>query len=147
LSTEPSQFSHEFKLEILRRMDAGANVSALAREFGVSRKSIYHWRHRFRLGGSYALRNRGGRKTKAEVAGEAAHETPIVRPPSAETPVRQTSLEELGRSQRRIAALERKVGQQQVELDFFQQALRRVREERQRSGGPGETVSTKSSKP
>jgi transposase len=49
-------------------------------------------------------------------------------------------------AQRRIAELERKVGQQQVELDFFQRALRQVREVRQRSGAPGGTASTRSSK-
>jgi len=42
LSTnEPTRFSREFKLEALRRMEAGENVSVLARELGVSRKSIY----------------------------------------------------------------------------------------------------------
>jgi DNA-binding phage protein len=42
LSTnEPSRFSREFKLEALRRMEAGENVSDLARQLGVSRKSIY----------------------------------------------------------------------------------------------------------
>jgi transposase-like protein len=41
LSTnEPSRFSREFKLEALRWMEAGENVSVLARELGVSRKSI-----------------------------------------------------------------------------------------------------------
>ena len=146
MSTEPSQFSHEFKLEILRRMDAGENVSALARELGVSRKSIYQWRDRFRLAGGQALRSRRGRISKAEVLAPAApRENPDAEKPP-DPPARQTSLEELARAQRRIAALERKVGQQQVELDFFQQALRQVREQRLRSGVPGETASTKSCK-
>ena len=59
---------------------------------------------------------------------------------------RRASLEELARAQRQISALERKIGQQQVELDFFQQALRQVRGQRLRSGVPGGTASTKSSK-
>lgn len=60
LSTnEPSRFSREFKLEALRRMEAGENVSVLARQLGVSRKSICQWRNRYRLGGSNALRGRG----------------------------------------------------------------------------------------
>lgn len=46
----------------------------------------------------------------------------------------------------RIAELERKVGQQQIELDFFRQALRRVREARWPSAGHGVTGSTRSSK-
>ena len=54
--------------------------------------------------------------------------------------------DELSKAQRRIAELERKIGQQQVELDFFQQALRQVGEARRPSGGPGATASTRSSK-
>ena len=139
---EPSRFSRGFKLEALRRMEAGENVSVLARELGVSRKSIYQWRDRYRLGGSNALRGHG-RMTKAE---RAARDQALTAEKQAAKAVRQASLEELARAQRRIAALERKIGQQQVELDFFQQALRQVREQRLRSGVPGETASTKSSK-
>jgi transposase len=146
-SNEPSRFSRELKLEALRRMEAGENVSVLARELGVSRKSIYQWRNRYRLGGSNALRS-PGRMTRAEAS--AHDEKPAAEKPAAEKPTakeaRQTSLEELARAQRRIAALERKIGQQQVELDFFQRALRQVRDQRLRSGVPGETGSTKSSK-
>ena len=142
-TNEPSRFSREFKLEALRRMEAGENVSVLARELGVSRKSIYQWRHRYRLGGGNALRSHRGRMTKAEVS--AREEKPAAEK-QPEKEARQTSLEEQARAQRRIAALERKIGQQQVELDFFQQALRQVRGQRLRSGVPGGTASTKSSK-
>jgi transposase-like protein len=54
-----------FLLETLRRMEAGEDVSVLARELGVSRKSIYKWRDRYRLAGGNTLRGRG-RMTKAE---------------------------------------------------------------------------------
>ena len=141
-TNEPSRFSREFKLEALRRMEAGENVSVLARELGVSRKSIYQWRDRYRVGGSNALRGRG-RRSKAE---HSAHEERPGREKERAKEARRSSLEELARAQRRIAALERKIGQQQVELDFFQQALRQVREQRLRSGVPGGTTSTKSSK-
>lgn len=50
------------------------------------------------------------------------------------------------KAERRIAELERKIGRQQVELDFFQRALRQVRDVHQRSGTPGATASTRSSK-
>ena len=140
-TNEPSRFSREFKLEALRRMEAGENVSVLARELGVSRKSIYKWRDRYRLAGSDALRGRG-RMTKAE---RSAHAALIAAKQPAAKEARRASLEELA-AQRRIAALERKIGQQQVELDFFQQALRQVGEQRLRSGVPGGTASTKSSK-
>jgi transposase len=124
-------------------MEAGENVSVLARELGVSRKSIYQWRNQYRLGGGNALRTQRGRMTKAEAS--AREERPAVGK-LPEKAARQTSLEEQARAQRRIAALERKIGQQQVELDFFQQALRQVGEQRLRSGVPGGTVSAKSSK-
>jgi transposase len=143
LSTnEPSRFSLEFKLEALRRMEAGENVSDLARQLGVSRKSIYQWRNRYRLGGSKALRGRG-RMTNVDLS---AHEERPAAENQPDKEARQTSLEELARAQRQISALERKIGQQQVELDFFQQALRQVRDQRLRSGVPGGTASTKSSK-
>jgi transposase len=136
-------FSREYKLAALQRMLAGENVSALARELGVRRKYLYQWRERFRAGGPIALRSRG-RPTKAEVlamqAGETAPDIPEASMPRAAPP------NALATAQRRIAELERKVGQQQVELDFFQRALRQVREVRQRSGAPGGTASTRSSK-
>lgn len=136
-------FSRDYKLAALRRMLAGENVSALARELGVRRKYLYQWRERFRAGGPLALRSRG-RPTKAEVlamqAGETAPNIPAASMPQAAPPDALTT------AQRRIAKLERKVGQQQVELDFFQRALRQVREVRQRSGAPGGTASTRSSK-
>jgi hypothetical protein len=81
--------------------------------------------------------------TKADVSAHVEKPAAEKQPAKA---ARQTSLEEQARAQRRIAALERKIGQQQVELDFFQQALRQVREQRLRSGVPGGTASTKSSK-
>jgi len=141
-------FSREYKVAAVRRMLAGENVSALARELGVRRKYLYQWRERFRLGGAIALRSRG-RPTKAEVlamqapggdepaAGEVGGADPM--PPTAPP-------DELAKAQRRIAELERKVGQQQIDLDFFRQALRHVREQRRRSGAPGGTGSTRSSK-
>ena len=87
-------------------------MTVLARELGVSRKSIYQWRNRYCLGGSNALRRRYP-MTKAEVS---AHEDKPAGEKRPEKAARQTSFEERARAQRRIAALERKIGQQQVEL-------------------------------
>lgn len=100
---EPRRFSREFKLEVLRRMEAGENVSVLARELGVSRKSIYKWRERYRLGGSLALRIRG-RTTSAEAAAMKMHQT---KPPEGNSsPDNPPSLEELARAQRLHSALD-----------------------------------------
>src|ERR1700674_2506130 len=65
--SSPRVFSREFKLTVVRRMLAGENVSALARELKVLRKDLYAWRDRFRSGGPEALRGRG-RPRKAETA-------------------------------------------------------------------------------
>jgi transposase len=132
--SEARVFSREFKLSAVRRMLAGENVSALARELQVLRKDLYVWRDRFRAGGPEALRS-PGRPRKA-----VAMERPPDRPPD------EGGARELTQARRRIAELERKIGQQQVDLDFFQRALRQVREARRASGGPGATASTRSSK-
>jgi hypothetical protein len=50
------------------------------------------------------------------------------------------------RARKRVDELERKVGQQQLELDFFRAALRQVEGARQPSDGPGERASTRSSR-
>jgi transposase len=53
---------------------------------------------------------------------------------------------QLDAAHKRIAELERKIGQQQLELDFFRQALRQVKGARRLSDGSGVTASTRSSK-
>ena len=129
-------FSREMKLAAVRRMLAGENVSALARELKVLRKDLYKWRARFRSGGPAALRGRGRPRklVQAEPPDAIAASPPV--PPEGE----------LTKAQRRIAELERKIGQQQVELDFFRQALRQVRGKRRPNDGPGARASTPSSR-
>ena len=131
-------FGREFKIGIVCRMLAGENVSALARELKMTRKDLYAWRDRFQAGGPEALRGRG-RPPKAEAAVLAASCTSAKAP--AETPAA-----ELEAARKRIAELERKIGQQQLDLDFFQRALRHVGAPRQPDTKPGVTGSTKSSK-
>jgi hypothetical protein len=53
---------------------------------------------------------------------------------------------ELAIARQRVAALERKIWQQQVELDFFQRALRQAGADRQPNNGAGAKASTPSSK-
>jgi transposase len=122
-------FSRAFKLAAVRRMMAGENVSALSRELQVLRKDLYYWRTRFRAGGPEALRGKG-RPRKADAI--------PVKPKEPPGDV------EAARAQ--IAELERKIGQQQVELDFFRQALRRFEGTRRRNAEPGAPRSTRSSK-
>ena len=143
MSTEQRRFSREFKLAALARMEAGENVSALARDLGVARKCLYQWRDRFRVGGAVALRSRG-RMTKAEALEMRGGREPDA--PSAKLKPDPAPPDALAKAQRQIRELERKVGRQQIELDFFQQALRQVRDARPRSGAPGGTASTRPSK-
>lgn len=132
MSKKPRVFSREFKLIVVRRLLAGEKMSIVAQETKVLRKDLYIWRDRYRTGGAEALRG-CGRPRKGE--GLAA----LQRPSEEAAPGP-------GAAKERIAELERKVGQQQVELDFFRQALRQVKEARRPSTGPGVTGSMRSSK-
>lgn len=135
MSTNGSRsFSRAFKLKAIERMDAGENVSALSRELSVKREMLYRWRARYRGGGEEALRERGGRPTVAEAQAMTA-----ARGPSAEAA-------DLAAARRRIAELERKVGEQQLDLDFFKGALRHIEASRRPSDGPGATASSRKSR-
>ena len=114
-------FSLEFKLAALGQIDDGESVARVARDFGVSRKTLYQWRDQLR-----------------QDATKAAGESPgaLERVPRPELPA------ELVRARERIAELERKIGQQQVELDFFRGALRRIEASHRPSDGPGVTESS-----
>jgi len=138
-SKSPRVFSREFKLGIVRRLLAGESVSALGRELKLSRKDLYAWRDRFLSGGAQALRGRG--RPPQAASGAAAPATLQTPPDPLDGPD-----EQLAAARRRVAELERKIGQQQVELDFFRQALRQVNEPRQPDTAPGVRGSMRSSK-
>ena len=129
MSKKARVFSREFKLMVVRRLLAGEKMSVVAQETKVLRKDLYIWRDRYRAGGVEALRG-AGRPRKGE--GLAALENAAAEASAAR-----------GVAGQRIAELERKIGQQQVELDFFRQALRRVEEARRPSTGLGVTRSTR----
>lgn len=118
---ERRQFSREFKLMAIRRMEDAGNVKALAAELGVRREQLYKWSRLHAAGGAEALRNSG-------------------RP--RPTPVSPQALSE----QRRIAELERKVGEQALLIDFFRGALQRIEASRRPSDRPGATASSPRSK-
>ena len=120
-------FSREFKLSAVKRMVAGESAAALSRELQVPSGHLYKWCIHFRSGGPEALR-------------------PACRPRKGFGTLDLEPSKDLATARKRISELERKVGQQQVELDFFQQALRQVGGARQPSGGPGVRASTRSSR-
>ena len=130
---EARSFSRAFKLEVVRRMEAGENISALSRDVGVKRTILYRWRDAFRLGGEAALRLRG-RPSKADAA--------VMRLARGVA----GKADDLAEARWQIDQLQRKVGQQQLDLDFFKAALRRIEASRPPSDRPGATASSRTSR-
>ena len=52
----------EEKLALLRRIEAGERLAAVADETGVLRKSLYEWRAAYRVMGAAGLNRRRGPK-------------------------------------------------------------------------------------
>jgi transposase len=131
----PRIFSRDFKLTAVGRVLAGERIRDLSQELRVLRKDLYAWRDLFRAGGATALRPLG-RPRKSEATRRDRYDQAM--PAMPEVPATEFEV-----ARRRIAELERKIGQQQLELDFFRQALRQVKAARRLSTGPGVTGSTR----
>jgi transposase len=131
-------FTQDFKLTALKRMAEADNIQALAETLGIERKLLYCWRDAYALSGEVGLR-RAGRPSAAARAEAALLVAETFQSPCA--PDGQATKGSAA-GQQRIEALERKIGEQQLALDFFRAALRHVRERRRQSGAPGATVST-----
>jgi transposase len=123
----------EVKLDAVARLVKGANVDELAAEIGVDRRSVYRWREVLEQHGAEAFQPVGRRRRRK-------------RPEVVDAVVKPKPPDELSTARQKIAALERKIGQQQLELDFFRRALRQVRGADQANAGPGGTTSTRSCK-
>jgi transposase-like protein len=126
-------FSREFKLAAVKRIEAGENVSALARELLVKREILYRWRDAHRVGGPEALRQRG-RPSAAEAAAMK-----VARGASGKA-------NDLAEARWQIAELQRLAGRQQLELDFFRKALRLFEDSTQPVEGPDASASSPSSR-
>src|SRR5215510_11844394 len=107
------RYSREVKLAAVKRMLAGEKVPLLAQEMGTTRKSLYEWRASYLRGGAQALRGRG--QPWASVEAEPPPQASAASPP---LPSEQPALADLAEARGRIRELERKVGQQQLDLDF-----------------------------
>ena len=121
----------ELKRQAVKRVLAGEGVTAVARALGIDRRRLYKWQRRAELNGIESLRCRGRpRKSEGKVltplGGEASGQGELAR--------------------RRMVELEHKVAQQELDLDFFRQALRHVKARQQEAAGRGGLRSTKSSK-
>jgi transposase-like protein len=102
------------KLHAVERMKLGCNVSELAVELGVHRASLYDWKERFR--------------------------DPAQRDGVVEMNPGQSRIRDL---EQQVNELQRTVGRQTQELDFFERALRQVepQQARGRNGASGSTPS------
>ena len=104
------RYDTKFKERAVQRMMAGESISALSRELDVRRNQLYRWQEAKRAGRQ--LRDRGRPQQKRVSGSPAAGE-------------------------RQIAELHQLVGQLTEENRFFQGALRRIEEIRQRSKEAG----------
>jgi transposase len=132
--SESGRHSREFMLKAVERLEAGERASALAIELNLNRTIIYHWRDRFRANGAEALTSKRGRPRTPEVlAAESVRAS-------------RARADGLVQARAQIAELERKVGQQQLDLDFFRGALRHMEGSCRPSDGPGVTASSPTSR-
>lgn len=116
-------FSTAFKEDVVRRLESGEALAAVSKELGIARKLLYEWRWAWRRHGAAGLNRRRGPKKglrRKMATGD---------PPGA-----------------RIEGLERLVGRQQLDLDFFRKALRLADALQGPAPARGETNSSRSSK-
>ena len=108
------RYSMRFRQRVVERMQLEKNIVQLSRELGRDRSMMYIWK----------------RKLEKRAYGNVR---------SGEVNLRDRQVKEL---QAKIAGLEGVIGRQALELDFFEGALRRIRETTPQSGGNGENTST-----
>jgi transposase-like protein len=133
-------FSREFKEAAVRRILAGEKIRTVANELRLRPQLLYTWLDYYEQGGPDALVPRGRPPKGIAWARRRA----LVQQPSRQARAYGHAGGEAARDSR-LVDLERKVGQQAVELDFFKEALRYVKAPPRPSGGRGATVSSRSS--
>jgi transposase len=106
------QFTKEFKLAAVRRLEMGASIAEVARAFEVNPNVLHRWRREFRGGPGNAFPDPGQRRWEES----------------------------------RVAQLERKIGQQTLEIDFLKGCLQRIEEQRQLQAITGKPLSSSKSK-
>ena len=90
------QFTKEFKLAAVRRLEQGISIAEVARGMEVSPNMLHRWRKEFREGPGNAFSGNGKQRWP----------------------------------EGRVPELERKIGQQALEIDFLKGCLRRIEEQR-----------------
>ena len=122
------QYPTPFKVKAIMRVQRGEGVLPVARDFGVTRKALHDWVRAYKAFGPQGLNRKPGPKPGRK----------RLKPVSDGLPVTSAS------AQQRIGELERVIGRQQLELDFFRQALRAL--EGTATQGKSAAASQKSSK-
>src|SRR3989442_14434658 len=123
-------FSREFKEAAVRRILAGEKIRAVADELRLRPQLLYTWLDYYEHGGADALVPRG----RPQKAIAWARRRALVQEPSRQARAYGHAGSEPAPDSR-LVDLQRKVGQQAVELDFFRQALRHVQAPPRPSGG------------
>jgi transposase-like protein len=116
------RFSREFKIAAVRRVMEGEPVGAVARDLDIGFRVLWGWKKRV-----------------AEKGEEYLHD--LGRPKQGQQPEKGGGPE--ASQQRRVAELERLVGQQQMEIRFLAKALHQVEERRQPKNDAGTGASSK----
>jgi transposase len=106
------QYTKEFKLAALQRLEMGASVAEVARAFEVHPSLLHRWRQELRQGSGNVFPGLGNRRWE----------------------------------EGRVAQLERKIGQQALEIDFLKGCLQRIDEQRKLQAWNGKPLSTSRSK-
>jgi transposase-like protein len=102
------QFTKEFKLAAIQRLERGVSIGEVARALEVSPNVLHRWRREFRQGPGNSFPGNGKPRW----------------------------------SEGRIAELERKIGQQALEIDFLKGCLQRIEEQRMLQALTGNPPST-----
>ena len=110
-----THYGLEFKIQAIR-VAGGETVTSVLRDVGINRGLLNRWRKQY------------------PEFGASGHLPPGLPEEVVPTPAEIAA--------RRIAELEQKVGQQEVQLDFLRRAFERVKELRQEKNGSGGSAST-----
>jgi transposase len=99
-----------YKIKAIKRVERGEGVLPVARELGISRKLLHDWIKAWKAHGPEGLNRKPGPKPGPRK----------LRPVQTYDDKRSA----LAQAKARIAELERLVGRQQMDIDFFRKALR-----------------------
>lgn len=117
-----------FKIKAIKRVERGEGVLPVARDIGVTRKALHDWIRAWNAMGVEGLNRKRGRKPGRLKLRAVA--------------MTGTGSGVLAVARARIVELELMIGRQQMELDFFQQALRTL----EKKGPQGKAVKQSSTR-